>query len=348
MDMSNLTPEEVSLTYERYITDGKCIEENLAIFKNEQLATLLNQANSIHAASAKQYAKNIETEKKANQAILDKSMKLDETMKLNSKKHSMHDKVTLDVGGRTFSTFKETLMKLESTYFYALLNSGNFNPGPDGIYFIDRSPVHFELIMAFLRTGEFPTEKLKSMTSWEIKELEEECDYFLLPSPRDVILKSMWEFDLSPLTKPAHASFSNDNLMIRKTSGLENWNCPVIGTSPVSHFTVQIIAGEKILIGFCPIDEFVQNGCHWNRATSSCLFYSFDGNIYNHPNEHKRYSAELKLNDKLTAIKNGSSIRFLVNGIDQGEAVNNAPDEMYYPLVALRHVGSSVMIVPNL
>jgi hypothetical protein len=149
-------------------------------------------------------------------------------VKLNSEKHLMYDKVTLDIGGRTFSTFKETLMKLESAYFYALLNSGNFNPGPDGIYFIDRSPVHFELIMTFLRTGEFRREKLKSMTSWEIQELEEECDYFLLPSPREIKHKSMWEFDLSPLKKPAHATFSNDNLTIRKTSGGKTYNCPVI------------------------------------------------------------------------------------------------------------------------
>jgi hypothetical protein len=76
MDLSNMTPEEVSLTYEKYITDGKCIEENLAIFSNEQLANLLNQANSIHAASTNQYAKNLETKKKWNQAILVKSMKL--------------------------------------------------------------------------------------------------------------------------------------------------------------------------------------------------------------------------------------------------------------------------------
>jgi hypothetical protein len=230
-----------------------------------------------------------------------------------------------------------------------LLNSGNFNPGPDGIYFIDRSPVHFELIMTFLRTGEFPTEKLKSMTSWEIKELEKECDYFLLPSPRELQLKSMWEFDLSPLKKPAHATFSNDNLTITKKSGGFNYICPVIGTLSVSQFTVQIISGDGVFgvfIGFCPIDQFVQNGRHSDRATNSCLFGCTTGDIYNHPNQSKHYGSGLKLNDKLTAIKNGSSIRFLVNGIDQGEAVNNAPDEMY-PFVEMYDVGDSVMIVPN-
>jgi hypothetical protein len=35
-----------------------------------------------------------------------------------------------------------------------------------------------------------------------------------------------------------------------------------------------------------------------------------------------------------------------VSGIDQGEAVNNAPEEMY-PFVDIYAVGYSVMIFPN-
>jgi hypothetical protein len=48
----------------------------------------------------------------------------------------------------------------------------------------------------------------------------------------------------------------------------------------------------------------------------------------------------------LTVIKTGSSIRFLKNGNDLGEVVNNAVGEMY-PVVDLGLVGDSVMIVPN-
>jgi hypothetical protein len=36
----------------------------------------------------------------------------------------------------------------------------------------------------------------------------------------------------------------------------------------------------------------------------------------------------------------------LINGVDQGEAINNVEGDMY-PLVELRDVRDSVMIVPN-
>jgi DNA-binding LacI/PurR family transcriptional regulator len=63
MDLANMTLEEVSLRY------GNYIEENIASFSNEQLTTLMNQITAIHAAAAKQLAKNLENEKKLNQQV---------------------------------------------------------------------------------------------------------------------------------------------------------------------------------------------------------------------------------------------------------------------------------------
>jgi phosphotransferase system HPr-like phosphotransfer protein len=336
MDLANMTLEEVSLMYGKYIGD------NIGIFSNEQLANLLNHLTSLHAESAKQYAKNLQNEKKSNQDILNASLKLDEVMKLNSEKHSKNEVVTLNVGGRLFATFKWTLMNYEHSYFFALLNSGIFLPGADGSYFIDRSPTHFELIIDYLRNGEFSKKKLKIITSLELEELIEECDYYLLPIP-------IMQWDLSPSRKPVNASFSEGNLKITKTGGY-NWNCPVIGSSPVSEFTVKLISGLDILdimIGFCSIDEFVQNGNHHhNRVKNGCFFYCYDGDVCFNEDEIKSYSSQLKVNDKITAIKTGTSIRFLINGVDQGEAINNAEGDMY-PFVELCDVGDSVMIVPN-
>jgi hypothetical protein len=330
-----MTFDEVSLTY------GNYINENIAIVSNEQLTTLMNQSSAIHAASAKQYAKNLQDEKKSNQDILNASLKLDEVMKLNSEKHSKNDKVTLDVGGRLFATFKGTLMKYEHSYFYALLNSGNFLPGADGSYFIDRSPKHFELIMDYLRTGELYTKELKSR---EIEELEKELDYYLLQIAAP--LKSTeWHWDLSPSRIPANASFSEDDLKITRTGGM-GWNCPVIGSSPVSEFTLKLISGRNIMIGFCGIDQFVQNGSHFDRVKNCCFFYCYNGYVYSNGGQRKSYSSGLKINDKITAIKTGTSIRFYINGVDQGEANNNAEGDMY-PVVELGNVEDSVVIVPN-
>jgi hypothetical protein len=314
---------------------GIFVQENIATLTNEQLSTLLTQLTSLQAVTSKQYDKNLENEKKSKQA----------NAVTNIRQHSLFDKITLDVGGRTFSTFLETLMRFEDSYFYGLLNSGNFLPGPDGSYFIDRDPTHFGLIMTYLRKGEFPIKKLKTMTSWEIGELEEECDYYLLPFPKELKPGFLWEFDLSPSMKPEYATFSNGNRTITKTSGLNDYNCPVIGTLPVSEFTVQINSCENIMIGFCPIDQFVQNGIHWNRAKNSTFFYTRVGYFIYNAIQCKTYS-QLKVNDTFTAIITGSFIRFLVNGVEQGDPIIHSGGEMY-PVIELYDVGDSVMIVPN-
>jgi hypothetical protein len=338
MDFGKMTLEEVMLQYGE---TTKYIGENIEMVSNEQLTNLLNQLNSLQAASVKQYDKNLEKERKSNQDILDKYNRVAKRIKLSE--HSNYDVVTINVGGRTFSTFRETLMRFESTYFYALLNSGNFNPGPDGSYFIDRSPIHFELIMDYLRSGEFSKGKLKRC---EMEELRKELDYYLLPMPQD--LKTIeWQWDLSRSKKPVNATFSDDNWNITKSAGKEETcDCPVIGSSPVSEFTVQIISGEHITIGFCRIDQFIQNGEHFCRVKNGCFFGADDGDLWFNGGQYKPYSSQLEINDKITAIKDGTSIRFLKNGVDQGEAINNAEGEMY-PVVELCYVGDSVMIVPN-
>jgi hypothetical protein len=232
-------------------------------------------------------------------------------------------------------------MRFEYSYFYGLLNSGQFLPGPDGSYFIDRSPEYFGLIMDFLRTGELC--KL-GLNSREIQQLEKELDYYLLQIHVD-LKPNDWQWDLSPSKKPSNATFSDDNLKITKSSGGGYWNFSVIGSSAVSEFTVQIISGENIMIGFCPIDKFKQNGKIYNQ-TNVCCFYACNGVVYYNGGNAKSYGSKLLANDKLTAIKNGTSIRFLKNGVDLGEAINNAEGEMY-PFVELFDMGASVMIVHN-
>jgi hypothetical protein len=150
------------------------------------------------------------------------------------------------------------------------------------------------------------------------------------------------EWDLSPSNKPVHATFSNHNLKITKISGEGDWNSPVIGSMPAPDFTIQIISGEEIMIGFCPIDKFTQNG----SLDNACCFYACHGDVYYNGGDYKSYGPKLQANDKLTAVRNGTSIKFLKNGIDLGEALNNVEGEMY-PVVELRNLGDSVMIVPN-
>ncbi|RYO85031.1 hypothetical protein DL766_005672 [Monosporascus sp. MC13-8B] len=64
------------------------------------------------------------------------------------------DRVTLRVGERRFTTFRDALIS-ESSYFKARLTRWN-DAEEDGSYFIDADPGVFEHILAFLRGGSFP------------------------------------------------------------------------------------------------------------------------------------------------------------------------------------------------
>jgi hypothetical protein len=62
--------------------------------------------------------------------------------------------------------------------------------------------------------------------------------------------------------------------------------------------------------------------------------------------EIKRLRSKLKAGEKVMAIKNGCSIRFLNNGIDLGDAINNGQGEKCQ-VVELKKTSDSVMIFPN-
>ena len=75
------------------------------------------------------------------------------TMDQNVKRRS--NKIKLDVGGKIFKTSKETLTKIEGSYFHCMLGSSSWQPDDDGSYFIDRNPKMFSFILDYLRTGDF-------------------------------------------------------------------------------------------------------------------------------------------------------------------------------------------------
>jgi hypothetical protein len=122
-----------------------------------------------------------------------------------------------------------------------------------------------------MRTGEFSRLKLNDV---QIYELRNEFDYYLLPIPQDLQLNMEW--DVTPSKKPVNGTFSDNNLKITKITGGNDYNCPVIGSYPVSKFTVQIISGKNIMIGFSPIDQFKQNGYHYNLSN---VFFSEPGTV---------------------------------------------------------------------
>lgn len=75
----------------------------------------------------------------------------------------------MNVGGKIFATTKTTLCKVEGCMLAAMFSGRHqLSKGPDGAYFIDRSPKHFETILNFLRDGDVPLPDNKK----ELLELE--------------------------------------------------------------------------------------------------------------------------------------------------------------------------------
>ncbi|KAJ4458044.1 putative K+ channel tetramerization subfamily protein [Paratrimastix pyriformis] len=65
--------------------------------------------------------------------------------------------ITMNVGGRMFTTYKKVLLTQEDSMLAAMFSGRHpLSKGPDGVPFIDRNPKIFEKILDYLRTGHPP------------------------------------------------------------------------------------------------------------------------------------------------------------------------------------------------
>jgi hypothetical protein len=99
--------------------------------------------------------------------------------------------IHLQVGGRRFTTTKETLTE-ESAFFSSLLSGRWENALEDGSYFIDADPVLFEHILRYLRRGVFPLffDTAKGHDPYLYLALLEEARYFHFRYP---VFRTGWK-----------------------------------------------------------------------------------------------------------------------------------------------------------
>lgn len=81
-------------------------------------------------------------------------------------------KVTLNIGGALFTTYKETLLKYDSKIKRAILEE-NYR-GHDNVPFFDRDPKHFRLILNYFRDGVIIYPKHKN----QVQELQNEIKFY--------------------------------------------------------------------------------------------------------------------------------------------------------------------------
>jgi WD40 repeat protein len=98
---------------------------------------------------------------------------MEETMRNNKDKAASILK--LDLRGKKFKVYKDTLIRVPGTYFFGMLSSGEFQPDSDGSYFIDRFNEGFDRILEYLRTGVLNCEGLNK---YEVDCVYDNLDYF--------------------------------------------------------------------------------------------------------------------------------------------------------------------------
>ena len=252
--------------------------------------------------------------------------------------------IKLNVGGKRFETAKENLLRHPGSYFFCMLSTDRYKTMEDGSYFIDRNPAVFDRILDYLRGEKL---ELRELTPLQIDRLKSDFESYAINLPEELCDPPQPSLIWDPTKKSDNATYSENGLKVTKTSGDKKWNCGVIGNVKVDKYSVKIEKRENgcINIGFTTGEVWEPNGENyrengWFLATKGKLF-GIGGII------SKVYTDQLQENDIVTVIRDGTAIRFAINGIDKGIAFENVPNEPLYPALDLYDLNNSLSIVPN-
>lgn len=89
------------------------------------------------------------------------------------------ERVVLNVGGKKFETYASTLLKFPESLLGIMFHERNEHlrkPDANGEYFFDRSPILFESVLNFYRTG-----KLIRIPGVVREMMEEELEFWQIP-----------------------------------------------------------------------------------------------------------------------------------------------------------------------
>ncbi|CAG8503005.1 14136_t:CDS:2 [Funneliformis caledonium] len=107
----------------------------------------------------------------------------------NAENLASRDKITLNVGGIKYETYRSTLTSYPTTllgsifYHYSDEENPLTDPNHGNEFFIDRDGHLFHYIMQFYRTGKVPTtEQAIGLVPITAQELEDELEYFKIPT----------------------------------------------------------------------------------------------------------------------------------------------------------------------
>lgn len=257
--------------------------------------------------------------------------------RVNSNKDAAKSKISLNVGGHVFTTSKETLLRFDETYFCALLGSDAWTE-EDGTYFIDRSPVCFDRILAALRYGE-PID-YSGLSSKQAEQLRVERDYYQLPSWVDATLMT---WDTSRCSR--FLKVSECGRILTKTSTDCTCSGAIVMKPDVPSFKIRIRKMPKgdLWIGYVSTAALDVNPDHAGNV-GWCLY----ANGCRAAEPFSKYSPPLNEGDLVVVQLDvlASTISFRINGVQHGIAFQNVkgPGRFLIPFIRMLHVDSSVSL----
>ncbi|KAF0697461.1 Aste57867_11845 [Aphanomyces stellatus] len=229
--------------------------------------------------------------------------------------------ITLNVGGTPFTVPKETLLRVEGSYFYAMLGSGHWKPDNGNAFFLDLHAATFDRILTYLRTGKL---WLDGLSKGEVAQVRASMEYLQLAS------STSWD----PAACSTHMDITNDMKTVT-TSTLGKGNS-VIGLDPVTSFSVRVEAfGPSNYVGLSPRPSFKLDGAG-NRGYYVRLS---DGYTTTHVGFEDRpsYGNVFTPGDVVTVrVSSDEKIHFERNGQELGVAFTiTDPDMALYPAVTM-------------
>ncbi|KAF0711936.1 Aste57867_4958 [Aphanomyces stellatus] len=245
--------------------------------------------------------------------------------------------VTLNVGGSLFTTSKETLLRVEGSYFHAMLGSGHWKPDYGNAYFLDLHDPMFDRVLTFLCTNKL---WLDGLTKFEETELRTSMKYLQLACP----------FALSwNISACSHRTdLSNGMQTATRTKLNRSYIGSVSGTEPVTSFDVcldEIGLNHYVVLSARSSYPPVGNGCN-----HGFFVRVYDGYKSSHviSDDQPCFDFVFAHGDIVTVrVANGNEVHFDKNGEDLGIAFKVA-DPTVVPLnpVVIMYNPGSVTLIP--
>ncbi|KAF0709532.1 Aste57867_5885 [Aphanomyces stellatus] len=244
--------------------------------------------------------------------------------------------ITLDVGGTLFKTAKATLLRVEGSYFHAMLGSGLWTPDAvTNAYFLDLDATHFNRVMGFLRSGEL---SFAGLNEWECRELGAVFDYLKLPIPSE----ATWSW--SPHRCARTLTLSQTNKTVATTTKSTDY-VAVMGDHIVSVFRLRLVATSAgwLFVGLAPPAD-VRLCSRTYDCGGYCLQVN-DGTLTCDEKKHAPYTTAFTAGDLVTVRWSDGKINFERNDVDLGDAFEVDPTLELVPVVVFYHTTATLSIL---